>query len=72
MVNGEVAKVVSLPDCDFKSGHGPCSSPKAEYDFVTRMGPWANGCHAHYETYRRYENLGVGRAQKLEEMEPSR
>lgn len=52
------ATITRPKKCDF--------CPKqAEYDFKTQMGPWANGCLEHYETYRLYLNLGTGMGQKL-------
>ncbi len=52
-------KVSSLPDCDFGCGG------KAEYDFKTALGPWANGCTMHYTQNRAFTSLGTGRGQKL-------
>lgn len=40
--------------------------PFAEYDFRTRVGYWANGCKDHWEKHRMYEDLGIGKGQKLE------
>ncbi len=45
--------------CDFN-----CSK-KAEYDFKTKTGPWANGCEAHWIANRFYQELGTGKGQKL-------
>lgn len=61
---GTVAKVVTLPPCDF------CKMidivRKAEYDFKTQSGQWGYGCKTHYEQYRLYQGLGTGMGQKLE------
>lgn len=54
---GRVVVVQEIPACDFG-----CGEPGA-YDFKTRMGPWANGCEAHWEQYRASETLGVGKGQ---------
>ena len=48
--------VSKLPKCDF------CSK-QAQYDFKTRMGPWANGCLMHFKMYG--YRLGLGKGQKL-------
>jgi len=50
--------VDELPRCDF------CGKP-ANYDFSTKMGPWANGCVTCYKEYRRHDELGEGKGQKL-------
>jgi hypothetical protein len=55
---GEVVAVKSLPKCNF------CEAA-AEYDFATRMGPWAYGCKKHYLANRLHVLLGVGMAQRL-------
>lgn len=56
---GEIVVVPSIPPCDF------CAEPKDPgiYDFATRMGPWANGCEAHWKLYRASAELGVGTGQ---------
>lgn len=55
---GTTVFVRELPRCDF------CGKDAA-YDFNTKMGPWANGCNTCYKKYRRYPELGTGKAQKL-------
>lgn len=52
------AKVARLPRCDF------CGK-EAEYDFKTKMGPWANGCQEDWEQNRYFTGLGLGMGQKL-------
>jgi hypothetical protein len=42
--------------------------PHAEYDFKTTHGFWANGCESCWKVHRVYEDLGIGRGQKLEAM----
>jgi hypothetical protein len=56
------ARVSVLPDCNFDA-FGEC--PKAEYDFRTMGGSWAFGCKNHYEQYRMYNELGMGKGQRL-------
>lgn len=51
-------ELYSIPTCSW------CSSP-AEYDFKTNIGPWAYGCSTHWEGYRLYPTLGLGKGQKL-------
>lgn len=58
--NGTVAYTNRLPACNF---HDACT---AEYDFKTKMGPWANGCQEAWEDNRMFEELGIGKGQKLE------
>lgn len=55
---GKVVLVPELPDCNF------CEK-KANYDFKTRMGPWANACVTHYRQNRLYAVLGTGKGQML-------
>lgn len=55
---GEVVAVPRIPDCNFCEDGTP-----GEYDFKTRMGPWANGCEEHYKQFRASSTLGVGMAQ---------
>lgn len=62
--NGTVAYVHKLPLCDFCKERG--INRPAEYDFKTRMGPWANGCEHHWITQKAFTELGVGKGQKLE------
>lgn len=51
-------KMHRIPNCNF------CSE-KAKYDFKTKMGPWAYGCQGHFEEYRAYKLLGLGKGQEL-------
>jgi len=53
----QVILVDHVPSCNF------CSEP-GEYDFPTRMGPWANGCEKHWIQYRTSAKLGTGMGQK--------
>jgi hypothetical protein len=68
---GTLAKVTQLPDCDLCK-HLPMDEDsvlpprKAEYDFKTQDGRWANGCKPHYLRFRLYLDLGTGKGQKLE------
>lgn len=55
---GHIVVVPQLPKCDF------CIAP-ATYDFKTRMGPWANGCEAHWHQHAQYWTTGVGMGQRL-------
>jgi hypothetical protein len=55
--SGEVVVVTSIPQCNFE-----CEKP-GPYDFKTIMGPWANGCLEHYQAFRAFPDLGVGKAQ---------
>lgn len=59
----EWVTINSLPLCNFCQQEG--TEQKAEYDFKTRMGPWANGCKRHWKQYRAYESLGTGMGQQL-------
>lgn len=68
--NGTVAFMLVIPKCDFNPEnktpeHDDCKAD-AEYDFLTKMGWWAYGCEAHWKKYRNYEDLGIGKGQKLE------
>lgn len=62
--NGTIAFVNKLPLCDFCKDKG--INRPAEYDFKTRLGPWANGCEVHYRRYQLHTELGIGKGQKLE------
>ena len=68
--NGTIAYINAPKECDFCRIYGTDSekqSPaRAEYDFKTDRGPWANGCAEHYKRNRMYPDLGVGKGQKLE------
>ena len=55
---GKVVIVTEIPDCNFCADGTP-----GPYDFATRMGPWANGCEAHWSQHRASPDLGVGKAQ---------
>lgn len=57
--NGTIAYISTPKGCNF------CSS-QATHDFKTNSGPWANGCDVHYEAFRAYLTLGIGKGQKLE------
>lgn len=58
--------VPALPDCDICKFVESIPEPKkAEYDFKTTDGRWANGCHEHYIKYRMYRDLGTGKGQHL-------
>jgi hypothetical protein len=52
------AHVSVLPKCDF------CPLT-ASFDFKTWLGPWANGCTAHWQMYRAFPDLGTGKGQRL-------
>lgn len=58
MKKGTYAIVTTLPKCDF------CDK-KANYDFKTLQGPWANGCPNHYIQWRMFRELGIGKGQQL-------
>jgi hypothetical protein len=64
IVRGNVARVHRLPACDFCKETAGVERP-ARYDFATMFGPWAYGCRDHYETHRRFRDLGTGKAQLL-------
>lgn len=52
-------RVATLPVCNF------CQET-AHYDAKTAMGPWANLCEQHFQTYAMYPlALGTGRGQRL-------
>lgn len=55
---GVVCVVEAIPDCNFCQDGTP-----GPYDFATRMGPWANGCEAHWKEHRAAPDLGVGKGQ---------
>lgn len=50
-----------LPKCDLCAQEGRLID--ARYDAKTNMGPWANMCQRHYNTYG--IGLGLGLGQKL-------
>jgi hypothetical protein len=54
---GKIVVVPRIPECNFCTDGTP-----GPYDFKTQMGPWANGCEAHWEQYRT-GLLGVGSGQ---------
>lgn len=56
-------EVATLPKCDW-AGDDP-KHPVAVYDFKTKYGPWANGCHKCYHEHRAHPELGTGKGQKL-------
>lgn len=58
LVPHEVLLVESIPNCNFCDDGTP-----GPYDFVTTIGPWANGCEKHYKEYRLYADLGMGKGQ---------
>lgn len=61
-------KVTALPPCDFCLLAGVLKrgeTPRGVYDFKTRSGSWANGCHEHYHEHRMFTELGTGKGQKL-------
>lgn len=65
--NGTIAYIRILPPCNFP--HPMVEGQeivKAEYDFKTKVGPWAYGCEEHYIDNRFYDELGIGKGQKLE------
>lgn len=51
-------KLKTLPKCNF------CQQP-AHYDFKTANGQWAFGCDLHYDQYRAFPSLGVGKGSEL-------
>lgn len=55
---GKVVVVGSIPDCNFCQDGTP-----GPYDFKTTLGPWANGCEAHWKEHRASGSLGVGQGQ---------
>ena len=56
-VPGKVCLVGHIPTCNF------CERP-GEFDFATRMGPWANGCEEHFLALSASRGeLGLGKAQ---------
>lgn len=58
LVPHEVILVSSIPACNFCEDGTP-----GPYDFATRMGPWGNGCEAHWKLYRANDTLGTGKGQ---------
>lgn len=54
---GKVCVVSAIPACNFCQDGTP-----GPYDFATTLGPWANGCEAHWKQYR-VGPLGVGSGQ---------
>lgn len=60
---GEQVQVPGLPLCDFCQLNG--ENRKAEYDFATTQGSWANGCAKHWQMHRAQHTLGVGKGQLL-------
>ncbi len=56
--SGSVAKVGTLPGCDF------CGC-QATFDAKTTMGYWANMCLFHFAKYANGRALGVGKGQML-------
>jgi hypothetical protein len=68
--NGTVAYMNELPPCDIcrlfpDEGDSAVPPRTAAYDFKTQQGPWANACQTHYEKFRLYDDLGLGKGQKL-------
>lgn len=59
------AKVHTMPPCDFVGEDFVDCAGSDRYDFKTQVGSWANGCTAHYEYYRLYQDLGTGKGQRL-------
>lgn len=55
---GKIVVVGSIPACNFCTDGTP-----GPYDFKTSMGPWANGCEAHWRGYRASTTLGTGMGQ---------
>jgi hypothetical protein len=55
-IPGKIVRVTALPRCNFCNQPGP-------YDFVTKQGPWANGCEKCWKEHRRFATLGVGMGQ---------
>jgi hypothetical protein len=51
-------KMTDLPKCSF-------CLVEALYDFRTLDGSWAYGCAKHWELYRMYPDLGMGKGQSL-------
>lgn len=62
------AYVSQLPDCDFCKMSGV--TRKAQYDFKTKDGRWANGCAIHWTNHRASMTLGTGWGQRLVVGEP--
>jgi len=61
---GKAVVVSELPACDICK-HLNGTTRTAEYDFATVMGPWANGCEEHFQTFSASGLLGVGMGQVL-------
>jgi len=59
----EVIEVHTLPWCDFCRMNE--KNVKAEYDFPTTQGSWANGCPKHWVMHSRSPKLGTGYGQML-------
>lgn len=58
LIPHEVIQVSSIPACNFCAMSGKVEP--GPYDFKTKMGPWANGCEAHWLEHRAFESLGTG------------
>lgn len=58
---GTIANVISLPQCDF------CTVNKAQFDVVTKYGPWAYVCDTcfYIHTDVELDKLGIGVGQRL-------
>jgi len=61
LIPHEIIVVSSIPSCNFCSTEG--KTVPGPYDFATVMGPWANGCEAHWLRYRAADSLGTGKGQ---------
>jgi hypothetical protein len=64
--NGTVAYVATLPMCDICARNGDDAVP-AQFNGVTRFGPWAKMCSTHFRLYGRGLGVGVGQQLKVEE-----
>jgi hypothetical protein len=63
-LTGSEVAVARLPWCDFHRNIIGVNIP-AQYDFKTRRGDWAYGCRECFMANRMYEELGLGKGQRL-------
>ena len=56
----QVAKVISLPTCDFCKQDPGGDLREAKYDGKTYAGPWGYMCEEHYQEHGVGLGLGIG------------
>jgi hypothetical protein len=59
----EIAYVFKLPPCDFCKERGV--DKPADYDAMTKQGPWANMCTEDYVENAKFADLGTGKGQRF-------